>query len=34
MVNITVSPEVELAESAMGETPKVTGDVGGVKVMI
>lgn len=32
--NVTVSPEVLLAEREIGATPKVIGDVGAMNVMV
>jgi hypothetical protein len=33
-LKVTVSPEVEVADNVIGETPYVTGEVGWVKVMV
>ena len=33
-LKVTVSPEVAVPDSAMGETPYVTGEVGWGKVMV
>ena len=34
IVNVTVSPEVDVAESVTGATPNVTGEIGAVKLIV
>ena len=34
MVNVTLSPEVDVAESVTGPTPNVTGEAGAVKLIV